>query len=55
MYSNARFETFTPTKIQVEDFLIATPCSVVERYWHFRGSCCFRLHHKMSHHRWPRF
>jgi hypothetical protein len=40
---DARFEVFTPMKIQVLILWVVTPCSGVVGYEHFRQPCCLHL------------
>jgi len=40
---SASFDALTAVNIQVRVFWIATPCSVMVGYKHFRGPCCPRL------------
>jgi len=48
----ASFEFFTPVKIQVEIFMVVTPCSFVVGYQRFRGSWCLHPENEENMYVW---
>jgi hypothetical protein len=46
-YSEVKFRVFTAASMKMAVFWVVAPCSLVEVYWRFRGSCC--LHHQGTH------